>query len=156
MLTGILVQPFLANLSVQGMKSGMSKQGVLVETLNGLETIKATGSAGLMRKRFEEASNSQSDLGFRSRMISQFAINSAASVQQFAQIGIIFYGVFLIQDGIVTMGALIAVVILCGRTLTPLSQLANALTRVNSARTAYKSINELMLKRKDGSSNETR
>ena len=50
MLTGILVQPFLANLSVQGMKSGMSKQGVLVETLNGLETIKATGSAGLMRK----------------------------------------------------------------------------------------------------------
>ena len=40
-------------------------------------------------------------------MISQFAINSAASVQQFAQIGIIFYGVFLIQDGIVTMGALI-------------------------------------------------
>ncbi len=154
MLTGILVQPFLANLSVQGMKSGMSKQGVLVETLNGLETIKATGSAGLMRKRFEEASNSQSDLGFRSRMISQFAINSAASVQQFAQIGIIFYGVFLIQDGIVTMGALIAVVILCGRTLAPLSQLANALTRVNSARTAYKSINELMLKRKDGSSNE--
>jgi ATP-binding cassette subfamily C protein LapB len=45
-------------------------------------------------------------------------------------------------------------VILCGRTLAPLSQLANALTRVNSARTAYKSINELMLKRKDGSSNE--
>ena len=74
-------------------------------------------------------------------MISQFAINSA-SVQQFAQIGIIFYE-FLIQDGIVTMGALIAVVILCGRTLTPLSQLANALTRVNSARTAYKSVNEL-------------
>ena len=154
MFTGILVQPFLAKLSVQGMKSGMSKQGVLVETLNGLETIKATGSAGLMRKRFEEASNSQSDLGFRSRMISQFAINSAASVQQFAQIGIIFYGVFLIQDGIVTMGALIAVVILCGRTLAPLSQLANALTRVNSARTAYKSINELMKKRKDGGNME--
>lgn len=154
MLTGIIVQPFLANLSVQGMKSGMSKQGVLVETLNGLETIKATGSASLMRKRFEEASNSQSDLGFKSRMISQFAINSAASVQQFAQIGIIFYGVFLIQDGIVTMGALIAVVILCGRTLAPLGQLANALTRVNSARTAYKSINDLMSKRVDGGNRE--
>ena len=150
MLTGIIVQPFLANLSVEGMKTGMSKQGVLVETLNGLETIKATGSAGLMRKRFEEASNAQSDLGFRSRMISQFAINSAASVQQFAQIAIIFYGVFLIQDGIVTMGALIAVVILAGRTLAPLSQLANALTRVNSARTAYRSINDLMKKPKDG------
>ena len=47
-----------------------------------------------------------------------------------------------------------SVVILCGRTLAPLSQLANALTRVNSARTRYKSINELMSKRKDGGNTE--
>ena len=95
----------------------------MVETLNGLETIKATGSAGLMKKRFE-ATNSQSDLGFKARTISQFAINSSASIQQFAQIALIFYGVFLIRDGIVTMGALIAVVILAGRTLAP-SQLCS-------------------------------
>ena len=151
LIMGIIVQPFLAKLSLEGMQSGMSKQGVLVETLNGLETIKATGSAGLMRKRFEEASNKQSDLGFKTRAITQFAINSSASVQQFAQIAIIFYGVFLIADGIVTMGALIAAVILSGRTLAPLSQLANALTRVNSARTAFRTINDLMKKPKDRS-----
>jgi len=149
LITGIVVQPFLAKLSLEGMQTGMSKQGVLVETLNGLETIKATGSAGLMRKRFEEASNKQSDLGFKTRTITQFAINSSASIQQFAQIAIIFYGVFLIADGIVTMGALIAAVILSGRTLAPLTQLANALTRVNSARTAFRTINELMKKPKD-------
>ena len=97
LIMGLLVQPFLARLSLAGMQTGMSKQGVLVETLNGLETIKATGSAGLMRKRFEEATNSQSDLGFKTRTISQFAINSSASVQQFAQVGLIFYGVFLIK-----------------------------------------------------------
>lgn len=148
-ITGLVVQPFLAKLSIEGMKKGMSKQGVLVETLNGLETIKATGSSGLMKKRFEEATSDQSDLGFKTRAITQFAINSSQSVQQFAQIAIIFYGVFLIQDGIVTMGALIAVVILAGRTLAPLSQLAQALTRVNSARTAFKSINEIMKKPKD-------
>jgi ATP-binding cassette subfamily C protein LapB len=148
-ITGLFVQPFLARISVESMEKGMSKQGVLVETLNGLETIKATGSAGLMKKRFQEATNSQSDLGLRSRMISQFAVNSAVSVQQFAQIAIIFYGVFLIQDGIVTMGALIAVVILAGRTLAPLTQVANALTRVNSSRAAYRTINDLMNKPRD-------
>ena len=132
----------------------MSKQGVLVETLNGLETIKATGSSGLMRKRFEEASNKQSDLGLKTRTITQFAINSSASVQQFAQVAIIFYGVFLIADGTVTMGALIAAVILCGRTLAPLTQLANALTRVNTARTAFRSINDLMKKPKDRDDDE--
>ena len=153
-IVGLVVQPFLAKLSLDGMKSGMSKQGVLVETLNGLETIKATGSGGLMRKRFEEATNQQSDQGFKTRAITQFAINSSASVQQFAQIAIIFYGVFLIQDNIVTMGALIAVVILAGRTLAPLTQLAQALTRVNTARTAFKTINELMKKPKDRDDND--
>ena len=38
----------------------------------------------------------------------------------------------------------IAAVILCGRTLAPLTQLATALTRVNTARTAFRSINDLM------------
>ena len=70
-----------------------------------------------MRRRFEEASDAQSDLGLRNRLLSQFAINSAASVQQMAQIATIFYGVFLIQDGIITMGAMIAAVILGGTSL---------------------------------------
>ena len=53
--TGLVVQPFLAKLSVESMERGMSKQGVLVETLQGIETIKATGSQNLMKKRFQEA-----------------------------------------------------------------------------------------------------
>ena len=144
LITGLFVQPFLARISAENMTTGMSKQGVLVETLNGLETIKATGSSGLMKRRFQEATEIQSDLGLRGRLISQFALNSAVSVQQLAQIAIIFYGVFLIQDNIVTMGALIATVILAGRTLAPLTQLATALTRVTTSRTAYRTIDELM------------
>jgi ATP-binding cassette subfamily C protein LapB len=130
-LSGLAIQPFLARITEGSMKSGMSKQGVLIETLNGLETVQATGSGHLMRKRFEEASDTQSELGLRSRMLSQFAINSTASIQQLAQIATIFYGVFLIQDGTITMGALIAAVILGGRTLAPLSQLAAAMSRAN-------------------------
>jgi ATP-binding cassette subfamily C protein LapB len=153
-ITGLFVQPFLAKLSVDGMNSGMSKQGVLVETLNGLETIKATGSAGLMKRRFQDATTVQSEAGLKQRMISQFAVNSAVSVQQFAQIAIIFYGVFLIQDGIVTMGSLIATVILAGRTLAPLTQLATALTRVNGSRAAFRKIDALMKKPQDRESTE--
>lgn len=143
-LTGLVIQPLLARIAAGSMESGMSKQGVLVETLNGLETVQATGSGRLMRKRFEEAAASQSELGLKNRVLSQFAVNSAASVQQLAQIMIIFYGVFLIQDGVVTMGALIAAVILSGRTLAPLTQLASALSRANGARQAYRTLNALM------------
>lgn len=141
---GLVIQPFLAKLTSGAMETSQSKQSVLVETLNGLETVQATGSGRLMRKRFEEAAASQSDLGLRTRILSQFAINSAASIQQLAQVMIIFYGVFLIQDGIVTMGSLIAAVILSGRALAPLTQLASALSRANGARQAYRSLDALM------------
>ena len=143
-ILGLAVQPALARLASGAMETGMSKQSVLVETLSGLNTIRATGSGRFMRQRFEEASANQSELGLRSRMFSQFAINSAASVQQFAQIALIFYGVFLIREGSTTMGGLIAAVILSGRTLAPLSQLAAALARANSARQAYRSLGALM------------
>jgi ATP-binding cassette subfamily C protein LapB len=143
-LSGLIIQPFLARIAERAIETNMSKQGVLVETLNGLETVQATGSGRLMRRRFEEASDAQSDLGLRNRMLSQFAINAAASIQQLAQIATIFYGVFLIQDGIITMGAMIAAVILGGRTLAPLSQLASAMSRANGARQAYRSLSAVM------------
>ena len=143
-LSGLIVQPFLAKLAAGSMQTNMSKQSVLVETLNGLETVQATGCGQLMRQRFSEASNAQSEFSLKSRMYSQFAINSAASIQQLAQVATIFFGVFLIQDGTITMGAMIAAVILGGRTLSPLSQLASAMSRANSARQAHRSLSELM------------
>ena len=141
---GLIVQPFLAKLAAGSMQTNMSKQAVLVETLTGLETVQATGCGKLMRKRFSEASVAQSDFSLKSRMYSQFAINSSASIQQLAQVATIFFGVFLIQDGTITMGAMIAAVILGGRTLSPLSQLASAMSRANSARQAHRSLSELM------------
>ena len=141
---GLIVQPFLAKLAAGAMQTNMSKQSILVETLTGLETVQATGCGQLMRQKFSEASNAQSDFSLKSRMFSQFAVNSAASIQQLAQVATIFYGVFLIQDGTITMGAMIAAVILGGRTLSPLSQLASAMSRANSARQAHRSLSELM------------
>lgn len=141
---GLVIQPVLRNLASDNLETSMSKQAVLVETLNGLETVQATGSGRLMRKRFEDAVANQAELGLKNRIISQFAVNSAVSIQQLAQIGTIFFGVFLIQSNTITSGAMIAASILGGRTLAPLTQLASALSRANGARQAYRAIDALM------------
>jgi ATP-binding cassette subfamily C protein LapB len=73
-----------------------------------------------------------------------FIVNFASSVQQYAQVALIFYGVYLIVDGTITQGALIGAVILGGRTMAPLSQLANALSRVNGALTSYRHLSKLI------------
>jgi len=139
----LIIQPFLSRIAENSMEQSFSKQAVLVETLQGLETIKASGAEKLMRKRYQTAASAQADYGLKTRFLSQFAINWSASVQQFAQVATIFYGVFLIRDGVVTMGALIAAVILGGRALAPLTQVAQAMSRANSAKQAYKNINKL-------------
>jgi len=144
LIVGLAVQPLLARLAEQSFADGQSKQGVLVETVSGLETIKATGAARRMRARWEEAIARQSEHGARSRTITQFAMNATAFTQQSAQVMIVFYGVFLITAGEVSMGALIASVILTGRALAPLAQLAQTLTRLNQARSSYRNLDALM------------
>lgn len=144
LIIGLVVQPSLAALAERSMSSGQSKQSVLVETVAGLETVKSVGASRLLRARWDQAVQSHADHGLRSRGISQFALNATAFVQQAAQVMIVFYGVFLIQAGTISMGALIASVILTGRALAPLAQLAQTVTRLNQVRSSYKSLDQLM------------
>jgi len=152
-IVGLGIQPFLARITKGSVESNMNKQAVLVETLSGLETVNATGSGKLMRKRYEDALNNQADSGNKIRLLSMFIINFATSVQQYAQVAAIFYGVYLIVDGQISQGALIGAVILGGRTMGPLSQLANTLSRVNGALTAYKNLSKLIGKKFNSSFN---
>ncbi|WP_254447387.1 ATP-binding cassette domain-containing protein [Ruegeria sp. HKCCA5426] len=142
--TGLVVQPLLARLAKKSFADGQSKQSVLIETVSGLETIKTTAAARQMRSRWDAAMDRQSTHGMRSRTITQFALNLTGFTQQAAQVLIVFYGVFLITDGQTSMGALVACVMLTGRALAPLGQLAQTLTRANQARSAYRSLKTLM------------
>lgn len=144
LVVALATQPMLARLSERSFRDSQSKQSVLFEALSGLETIKASRAEARMTARWERALSAQALHGVRARAISQFALNSTALVQQTAQIMIVFYGVLLITDGQLSMGALIASVILTGRALTPLAQVAQTLMRTAQARTAYKAIDRLM------------
>ena len=63
--------------------------------------------------------------------------------QQLNQIGIVVYGVYLINSGDLTMGQLIACVILSGRAMAPLGQVINLLTRLNQAMTSYRNLDNM-------------
>lgn len=144
LLVGIAIQPLLGRIAEDSFQEGRSKQGVLVEAISGLETIKAVGAERLVRERWEEGIRSHSDVSRKGRAVQQFALNATGFAQQAAQVGIVVFGVFLIADGTISMGAMIAAVILTGRTLAPLAQLAQTLTRVNQARTAYSALDRIM------------
>lgn len=144
LVSGLVAQPFLSRYARDSSADGQTKQSVLMETLTGMETLKTTGAEPVMRARWDETVRAQADSSGKTRLLSQGTVNLTLLVQQIAQVAIVFYGVFLIRDGVISMGALIACVILTGKTLAPLSQLAQVLTRLNQARIAYRQIDTMM------------
>ena len=120
------------------------KQSVLVETITGIESIKVLGGGDLVKERWKEAATKQSNRSRLSRALAQIAVNSAQSAQQICLVGIVFYGVFLVSEGTVSMGGMVAAVLLSSRTLAPLAQIANLFGRFNNARTSYQRLSQFM------------
>lgn len=143
---GMVLQWPLRNMVMKSIHSAEAKHGILIETIGGLETIKAIGADGRMRVRYgahvgEAASSAQ-----KSRFLSAMGVNIATFLQQSASIIMVLLGMYLVKDAVLSMGALIACVILTGRAIQPIGQVANLMSRYHAARGALKTLNEVMAK----------
>ena len=143
-IAGLIIQPVIRKLSFNAAQDGQSKQSVIVEVLSGMETLKTLPGINMLRDRWVDSVDRQGITSAKSKFWSQLTANFSQSGQQLSQVGIVVYGVFLIADGTLTMGSLIACVILSGRTLAPLGQVSNLLGRFNQAVTAYVNFGQLM------------
>ncbi|HEX4738465.1 MAG TPA: type I secretion system permease/ATPase [Allosphingosinicella sp.] len=151
---GMLTQPAMNRLSARAMGEGMQKQSVLVETIGGLETVKATGAGRLLARRWARAVEQHSASTLRQRLISSIGITTATSAGTISYAGVVVVGVGLIAKQELTMGGLIACSILAGRAVAPLAQISQLLTRMTSTRTAYRQLNEMMNQPAEGPSGE--
>lgn len=142
--SGVIIQPLIMKRTQQAMAEGHHKNAVLIETLGGLETIKSVKADGLMRARWRSGVARHAKISAIGRFLNQFAVNASGFAQQASQVGVVVIGVFLVGANEITTGALIASVILTGRAMGPLGQVASLLSRVNGALASYKSLNTLM------------
>ena len=151
---GLLTQPAMERLSAKAMGEGLLKQSVLVETIGGLETVKAAGAGPLLRQRWARAQEQHSDSSLRQRLIASIGITTATSAGTIAYAGVVIVGVQMIADLELSMGGLIACSILAGRAVAPLAQISQLLSRMTSTRTAYRQLNELMKQPAEGPEGE--
>ncbi|MFC6669389.1 ATP-binding cassette domain-containing protein [Marinobacterium aestuariivivens] len=77
-------------------------------------------------------------------MLSSSVVNFAGLIQQLTSTSIVIFGVYLISERELTLGALIASVILSGRVIAPMGQLAGLVTNFHQASTALKTLNQIM------------
>ncbi|NQX87331.1 MAG: type I secretion system permease/ATPase [Halioglobus sp.] len=125
-------------------RAGAMRNSTLIESLVGLDTIKAMGGESRMQRRWEETTTFLAHVGVQLRLISNSSINVTQWGQQMVYIFVIITGVYLIGAGQLSMGGLIACTMLSGRIMAPFGQLAGLVTQYHNAQIALQSLEEVM------------
>ena len=140
----LVVQPFLKRMAVSSVQGGEAKQTVLLETLQNIETVKSISGSEKLRTRWLNAVDEQADVNVKTKFYNQIATSFSSTALMFNQIIIVSYGVILIGSGDLSMGGLIGCMIISGRALAPVGQIAQVLGRLNISLQGYGRINEFM------------
>ena len=134
------VQPLLAKNSVTVSNSSQTRQGLLVEILSGLSELRVNGAFSIMRRKFLTKSDEYTKASQKAKSYAQVNENIINVIQQGSQVAVIVYGFHLFVSQDITMGAIIATVILSGRAIAPLAKVGQTLGRLNTALHARKNL----------------
>jgi ATP-binding cassette subfamily C protein LapB len=146
---GLSVQPALARNINQNLRESSVRHGVLIESLEGAETLKSLRAEGRMQQLYERASAITAITANKSRLLSNAVTNFQYAVNTLCTVAMVVWGVYLIGDNTITQGVLIGSVMLASRALGPLATLNSLAIRLQQARSSYRTLNEIMKKPSD-------
>ncbi|MFZ5528063.1 MAG: type I secretion system permease/ATPase [Pseudomonadota bacterium] len=144
LVAGYVLQHRLHELSQTTYQASAQRNATLVESLTGIETIKAQGAESVIQSRWERANEFLAATNVKMRGLSSSAMYSTSTLQQLVSVAIVIIGVYLITDKSLTMGGLIAANMLAGRALAPAGQIVGLLMQYQGARTALESLEQIM------------
>ncbi len=143
-LYAFVIQTRLRNTVEKSLQLASQRQALLIETLSGLETLKACSAESERQHQWEKTHGALTRLDIHARSLAAMATNGTQFFQQFAGMATIVAGVYSIIAGNLSVGALVACYMLGSRILAPLGQIAGLITRYQQARLTMTSTDALM------------
>lgn len=125
-------------------RAGAQRNATLVEGLVGIETVKTLGAEGVLQRRWEQSAALLAAVASQLRLLSSSTSNVAQWVQYTVSLAVMIIGIYLIGDGALTTGGLIACYLLSSRAMAPVSQVAGLLVQYHNASTSLASLDGLM------------
>jgi ATP-binding cassette, subfamily C, bacterial LapB len=150
-LPNILFQSRMARLSKETMGGMSSASRLLTEASYGLEAVKSTRSESMFQKQWEEIIALNAFKTTEQRSLSAFLTYWSTSLQQTTYVFALIGCVYLVFAGEVSVGAIIAIGILTTRTLSPITQLSQVLSRWQNMKTALGALEAVMSSEQDRS-----
>nr|WP_267955277.1 type I secretion system permease/ATPase [Halomonas ethanolica] len=155
LLYALAAQGKLHELSETTWRVSAQRNATLVESLSSLETVKSLRAESRIQSIWEKATAFLSRTSAQLRLVSTSVSNVAMWAQHTVAVGVILIGVYLIIDGNLSQGGLIAAYMLSSRAMAPISQAAALLAQYHQSSTALKSLDDVMqrpVERPDGKS----
>ena len=122
-LLSAIATPLFRNRLNEKFNRGADNQAFLVESVNGVETIKAMAVEPALQRRWEEQLAGYVRASFRATNLSNIAGQTASFINKLATIGILWIGAFLVMEGSLSVGQLIAFNMIAGRVSGPILRL---------------------------------
>jgi len=144
LISGFVLQRPLERAMKRLQAESAARHGVLIESLSGIETVRATGAESRMQMAWERSVAATARSGESVHFWSTLALTISSTAQQITSMLLVVIGVFLILDGKITMGALVGANMLAGRVLAPISSLAALITRGTQTLSSLRAIDRLM------------
>jgi ATP-binding cassette subfamily C protein LapB len=141
---GLILQRPLDRAIRQLQAESAARHGILVESLNGIEAVRAVGAEARMQTNWERSVAATARSGEDVHFWSSLALTASNTAQQLTSLFMVIVGVFLVLDGKLTVGALVAATMLAGRVLAPISGIAAVITRATQTMTSLKAIDRIM------------
>ncbi len=129
---------------VASSEEGMERQAMVSETINGLESVKGASAEGAFQQRFENMISKSAEKDVHMHWYGLLGTSTTAGLINLTTVAVVVASVYRVQAGEMTMGGMIATVMLCSRTMTPIAMVAGLMTRLQQALQALQSLNSVM------------
>ncbi len=129
-ILALVMLPKIQTRTEDGAVAGVKRQALLVETMKKIRALKAHGLGETWWQRFHELSGQAAMTGFSSAFLTSLIEAFAYGLSVIAGISTLTFGIWLVWQGHITTGALIASMMLVWRVLTPMQAIVNSLVRI--------------------------
>lgn len=144
LLASLVVQQKMHELVDLTQRASAQRNGNLVESLVGIETIKFMVAESSFQRKWEHSTIFLAQNSTKLKLLSSVIMNLAQILQQLVTVGVLLVGVYLLFDQQISMGAIIAASMLAGRAVAPFGQVAGLLMQFHNAKSGLASIEKHM------------
>ena len=128
----------------ESMQESSQRTAHLFETMNGIDTVKTLGAEAWSRRKWENLTQAIAHNNLETREITSRVNYANTAVLALAGVAVVAMGAYLVSQQTMTLGQIIAVSLLTGRALAPISQIASLVVRWEQTRLSYEALNKIM------------